>query len=112
MSQFLHNNDDNNDAKAIAIPQVFTRNIRAKKADYLIKRTYSNLAVSGSCSNSSLTGDLGMSFKYLSTICSTVLLLISSFNAFTEQSCINRLPHMPIFGTLHPAAKKNMVSKY
>jgi len=28
--------------------------------------TYSNLAVSGSCSSSSLTGDFGMFFKYLS----------------------------------------------
>ena len=30
MSKFLHHNDDNNDAKAIAIPQVFSNNSRAK----------------------------------------------------------------------------------
>ena len=40
------------------------------KTDYCVKpitcSTYSNLAVSGSCSSSSLTGDLGMLFKYLS----------------------------------------------
>ena len=33
MSQFLHDNEDdnNNDAKAIAIPQVFAKNSEAKK---------------------------------------------------------------------------------
>ena len=31
MSKFLHNNDDIDDAKAIATPQVLTENTRAKK---------------------------------------------------------------------------------
>ena len=32
MSQFLHDND-NNDAKTIALPRVFSENIRAKNPD-------------------------------------------------------------------------------
>ena len=30
MSKFLHDDDDNDDAKAIAIPRVFSENSRAK----------------------------------------------------------------------------------
>ena len=36
MSKFLHS-DDNDDAKAIAIPRVFSKNIRVKNTGFLFK---------------------------------------------------------------------------
>ena len=41
MSQFLHD-DDNDDAKAIAIPRDFSENSRAKNAQIIVKMTKVN----------------------------------------------------------------------
>ena len=40
MLKFLHNYDDNNDAKAIPIPQVFSKNSQAKKCKYHERNIY------------------------------------------------------------------------
>ena len=37
MSQLLHDNNDNDNAKAIAIPQVFSENSRPQNSPYMLE---------------------------------------------------------------------------
>ena len=85
MSKVLHNDDDNNDTKAIAIPQVFSEDSQAKnKCILVINATYQHLF-------SNCTRFDQIIHKYKLAVCLSVL-----------ESKSNKIPRVWV-QTNHPA---------